>query len=178
MGLFQQINEESQRRNLQFLVIGGLAVNLHGYPRDTADLDLLVRKDARDEWMKLFSGLGYTLLKEKEAFAQLDPPKAGAWPVDLMRVQEQTFRGIFNHGLRVEIYGERLLIPALEHLIALKLHALKHSHAGRFLKDYLDVENLVRANNVSLAAENVRQLFLKYGTLELYEQLSRTGAGK
>jgi hypothetical protein len=29
MGLFQQINLEAKRRELQFLVIGGLAVNLH-----------------------------------------------------------------------------------------------------------------------------------------------------
>lgn len=178
MGLFQQINEETRKRNLQFLVIGGLAVNMHGFMRDTADLDLLVCQDARGDWMKLLAELGYALFKDKGAFAQLEPPAAGAWPVDLMFVQKPTFREIFNFGLVVEMYGEQLLIPTLEHLIALKLHALKHSHAGRFLKDYLDVENLVRVNKVDLRADNVRQLFLKYGTVELYEKLSRTRAGK
>jgi len=46
----------------------------------------------------------------------------------------------------------------------------------RFLKDFLDVEALVRANGLDLKAENVRNLFLKYGTLELYDKVSRAVA--
>jgi len=170
MGLFQQINEESSKRNLQFLVIGALAVNMHGYSRDTADLDLLVRQEERDEWLKFFFQLGYSLSEDRGAFAQFEPPNAGAWPVDLMFVREPTFREILSFGMRVEMFGEQLLIPTLEHLIALKLHALKHGHVERFLKDYLDVENLVRVNKVNLHEDKVRQLFLKYGTVELYEK--------
>jgi predicted nucleotidyltransferase len=85
---------------------------------------------------------------------------------------------MFEHGREVEMYGARLLIPALEHLIALKLHALKNSHAGRFLKDFLDVENLVRVNNIDLRSETVRGLFLKYGNAELYEKISRACGGQ
>ena len=176
MGLFHQINEESRKRGLEFLVIGGLAVNMHGFVRDTADLDLLVRQESRDEWMKLFSELGYTLYREKLVFCQLDPPKAGAWPVDLMFVREPTFREIFKFGVAVEMFGERLLIPTLEHLLALKLHALKHSRIDRYLKDYLDVEGLVRVNEIDLRQKKVRELFLKYGTLDVYEKISRTSA--
>ena len=45
MGLFQDINSQARQRNLDFVVIGGLAVIFHGYSRDTADLDLYVYKD-------------------------------------------------------------------------------------------------------------------------------------
>ena len=178
MGFFQQLKEEAQKRNLKFLVIGGLAVNMYGYSRDTADLDLLVRRDDSDVWSGIFATLGYTVDRDAGTFIQFSPPQAGAWPVDLMVVGDSTFQEMIPHAKLVEIYGEQLLIPALEHLIALKLHALKHSHAGRFLKDYLDVENLVRVNKVDLRANKVRQLFLKYGTVELYEKLSRTSAGQ
>ena len=65
------------------------------------------------------------------------------------------------------------MIPTLEHLLALKLHARKHTHAGRYLKDFLDVQNLVRINKIDLRSEKVRQMFLKYGTMELYEKISR-----
>ncbi|PYJ81032.1 MAG: hypothetical protein DME22_22295 [Verrucomicrobia bacterium] len=178
MGLFQQINGESRKRGLEFLVIGGLAVNMHGFMRDTADLDLLVRQESRDEWVNLFSELGYTLFRERPVFCQLDPPQAGAWPVDLMFVREPTFREIFNFGLTAEMFGERLLIPTLEHLVALKLHALKHGRIERYLKDYLDVEGLVRTNKIDLRQEKIRELFLKYGTLDVYEKISRTTARK
>jgi len=48
---------------------------------------------------------------------------------------------------------------------------LKHSHLGRYLKDFLDVENLVRVNKVDLRSDKIRQLFVKYGTMELYEKV-------
>jgi hypothetical protein len=78
----------------------------------------------------------------------------------------------------VEMFGANVIIPTLEHLLALKLHALKHGHIERYPKDYLDVENLIRVNRVDLRAENIRQLFQKHGTLELYEKVSRTCAAK
>jgi predicted nucleotidyltransferase len=173
MGLFQQIAGEAKKCNLQFLVIGGLAVNFYGYSRDTADLDLLIHRDMRDRWMAFFLEINYSLYQEKGAFIQFSPPEKGTWPVDLMMVREPTFRPIFDFGKEVEMYGAKLLIPTLEHLIALKLHALKHSHLGRYLKDFLDVENLVRINRIDLKSDKTRRMFLKYGTLEIYEKVSQ-----
>ncbi len=173
MGLFQAIDSEARKHHLHFLVIGGLAVNFHGYSRDTADLDLLIHHDAREKWLSLLAQLGYAMHRDGNAFIQLSPPTEGAWPVDLMMVREPTFRPIFDHGKKVEMYGAQLLIPTLEHLLALKLHALKHGDAGRFLKDFLDVENLVKVNKVDWRSDAVRQMFLKYGNLELYEKISR-----
>jgi predicted nucleotidyltransferase len=178
MGLFQTINLEARNRKLEFLVIGGLAVNFHGYSRDSAYLDLLIQRDARGPWLALFAGLHYSVDGEKGAFIQLSPPKDVAWPVDLMMVREPTFRAMFQKGREVEMFGARLLIPCLEHLLALKLHALKHSHLGRFLKDFLDVENLVRVNKVNVRSDKIRQLFVKYGTMELYEKVSQATASE
>ncbi len=176
MNLFQRINFEAGNRQLKFLVIGGLAVNIHAYPRDTADLDLLVCQDARASWLELFLQLDYTVDQDANAFIQFAPPQQEAWPVDLMLVRPATFDPIFQSGIPVDMYGVKLLIPTLEHLITLKLHALKHSHAGRFMKDFLDVENMVRKNKLDLRSDNIRQLFLKYGSMELYEKISRTVA--
>jgi hypothetical protein len=43
----------------------------------------------------------------------------------------------------------------------------------QFLKDFLDVENLIRVNKVDIGSEKVRELFLKYGSVDLYEKLSQ-----
>ena len=167
MGLFQTIESEARKRELEFLIIDGLAVNFHGYSRDTADLDILIPQEAREQWLSLLAELGYSVYQDKGAFVQFSPPSEGAWPVDLMMVREPTFRPIFDHGKEVDMYGARVLIPTLEHLLALKLHALKHTRARRFLKDFLDVENLVKINKVDLRSNNVRQMFLKYGTAQI-----------
>lgn len=178
MGLFQQLSTESAERGLPFLVIGGLAVNLHGYSRDTADLDLLIQRDTRERWLGFFSELGYTVFNDQGVFLQLSPPKKGAWPVDLMFVREETFQPMLTAGPTVEMFGVQVIIPTLEHLLALKLHALTHGHFGRYLKDYLDVENLIRIHRLDLRSEKMRQLFQKHGTIELYEKVSRTVASE
>jgi len=173
MGLFKALNETAKRQNLRFAVIGGLAVNLYGHSRDTADLDLLVLADARSEWLKIFDDLGYTVYQDGGVFVQLTPPQAGAWPVDLMLVNSHTFTMIMTDAVEKDIYGERMQIPSLEHLLALKIHALKNTHPERFMKDFMDVENLIRVNGVVVRSENCRALFLKYGNIELYEKVIR-----
>jgi hypothetical protein len=178
VNLFETIEAETRRRDLRFLVIGGLAVNLYGYSRDTADLDLLICLRDREAWTGLFSALGYTIYRDAGVFIQLSPPKAGAWPVDLMLVQEGTFATIFAGSREEQLYGTRSRIPSLDHLIALKLHALKHGRFERYLKDFLDVENLILINHLDIKSENMRQLFATYGTMELYDKVSRSIAGK
>lgn len=173
MPLFEQIHTEARARGLDFLVIGGLAVNFYGYSRDTADLDLLIPRESRALWEELLSGLGYTAERDAEVFSQWAPPQQGQWPVDLMLVRETTFAPMLAESREVDMYGEQLRIPSLQHLLALKLHALKHTRAHRFLKDFQDVEGLVRINQIDLRSETIRQLFLKYGNLELYEKVLR-----
>ena len=173
MGLFQQLEVESGNRGLRFLVIGGLAVAVHGFSRQTADLDLLIEHDRRADWLALLAQFGYTVQAERLAFTQLSSAEAGAWPVDLMVVREPSFSEMFAAARDAEMYGVRVKVPALEHLLALKLHAMKHGHIGRYAKDLIDVEELVRVNRLDLKAENLRQLFLKYGSLQIYEQICR-----
>ena len=178
MKFFETIDAETRKRNLQFLVIGGLAVNLYGYSRDTADLDLLVCVEKREQWLDLFSQLDYAIYQDGGNFIQLSSEKHAAWPVDLMFVQKKTFLPMFAASREVDLYETRSRIPSLEHLIALKLHALKNTRVDRFLKDFLDVENLIRINGLDVKSETIRQLFAKYGTMELYEKVSRSLAGR
>src|SRR5262249_51237363 len=154
-------------------VIGGLAVVHHGYSRDTADLDLLICKLDRGAWLGLFQKLHYELETERPSFIHFKPPARGAWPVDLMLVSEATFKTMLDASSPIELYGATVKMPALEHLLALKLHALKHSHVGRYAKDLLDVEALVRVNGLDIKSEKMQQLFLKYGSFKIYEQVSR-----
>lgn len=127
MGLLQTIQEQAAGRRLEFLVIGGLAVNCHGASRETAGLDLLIRRDARGSWLELFARLAYTVEGEADAFIQLAPPQSGAWPADLMLVSDPTFRLMLHSAVEVEMYDARVFIPSLEHLFALKLHVLKRA---------------------------------------------------
>src|SRR3954467_1987406 len=117
MGLFQDIDLEAKKRNLDFLVIGGLAVIFHGYSRDTADLDLLVRRSSQSAWGDLLAALGYHLNRDADTFLQFLPPREGALPVDLMLVKNPTFDPMHAAGMEVEMFGVRVRIPTLDHLL-------------------------------------------------------------
>ena len=171
---FSTLQHEAQARNLQFLVIGGIAINYYGYARDTADLDLLICREKRADWQNIFSQLGYTIDHDAETFIQLSPPKEGEWPIDLMLVREPTFVKMVAEAKQVEFLGNRLWFPALEHLMALKIHALKHGRPHRTLKDFQDLEGLILKNHLDPNSEKIRQLFQKYGNLDWHEKIVRS----
>jgi hypothetical protein len=54
---------------LPYAVCGGLAMAIHGLPRATVDVDLLVPRDAADSVLKLAGGLGYTIPAQPMTFA-------------------------------------------------------------------------------------------------------------
>ena len=177
VSFFATIHEEAARRKLRFLVIGGLAINHYGYSRETADLDFFVSQSERAEWMKMLLDFGYTNYHDGGNFIQYAAPDENAWPVDLMLVQEKTFAPMLEAGVNAKLFGVRTKVPLLEHLIALKLHALKNTRMHRFLKDFLDVENLIRINRLDVKSQKIRRLFDKYGTQDLYEKISQSLAG-
>jgi len=168
------IHEKASRQQLRFLVVGGLAINHYGYSRDTSDLDLFVSHNDRAAWLELLASFGYTNYHDGGNFIQYAAPAQNAWPVDLMLVQEKTFAPIFAASRDANLYGVKTRVPSLEHLLALKLHALKHTRLHRFLKDFLDVENLIRINQLDIKSQSLRELFAKYGTDDLYEKISRS----
>lgn len=45
---FERVLKQLNAAKVRYLVIGGVAVNLHGYPRVTGDLDLMISLDARN----------------------------------------------------------------------------------------------------------------------------------
>jgi hypothetical protein len=175
------IAERAAKRNLPFLVAGGLAVEVHGYQRKTFDADLVIRRADRDTWLALTRELGFSVFREGPVFLQLNPPEGSDLPpVDLMFVNDETF-GKLTATAIPNPYGPGLpRIIALESLVAMKCHAIRHGHSGRLVKDADDLIHLFLANRLDPEAADWRKLILKFGTEELYEKIRRickTGAG-
>jgi hypothetical protein len=58
---YEDVFRELNRAGVQYLVVGGIAVNLHGVPRVTQDLDLLVDMSSRNvlKLIRVLEALGY-----------------------------------------------------------------------------------------------------------------------
>ena len=94
MNILEWAARISKDQKLEFLVIGGHAVNAYGYARETSDVDFLVRKEDRSGWEAAFVSIGYTIFRDAPTFLQLSAPEGSPWPVDLMFVNDRTFQSI------------------------------------------------------------------------------------
>jgi hypothetical protein len=173
MTTFAHVAEEAARNGLQFLVIGGHAVVHHHYSRTTEDTDILVSSEDREAWKRLAERLRLKVFHDGGTFLQLSPIELTAWRLDLMLVNAATFAKMAGASVTGTLEGHAVRVPSLDHLLALKFHALKNPHGIRVLKDMDDVINLIMNNRVDVKTPEFRELVTKYGTAELYEQISR-----
>jgi len=164
------IHQEAQRRGLPYLVIGAHAVNAYCAPRGTLDVDLLVRKTDSPRWRDLLAAEGFKVLNEAENFLNFSPPYGIPFRVDLMLVNDAAFARLRESAQAARCLGVDTLVPSALALVALKVHALHHGPAERKGKDWMDVENLVRAANFNPRGPELADIFHRQGTAELYAE--------
>jgi hypothetical protein len=169
----QTIAARASKLGLDFLLAGGHEVISHGHSRTTFDLDLIVCRSDRDRWLELARSLKYKPHRKGPTFVQFDPPDPGSMPLDLMLVNERTFPKLMAEAVPASPALRAVKVVSIRHLLALKCHAIKHGHKGRIVKDVDDVINLVQVNRLNINAPDIRELFLKHGTSELYEKVQR-----
>ena len=168
---FKQVDAlASQAPPLPYLVIGGYAVVAHGYSRMTIDIDLLVRRTDKLTWHDRCLKMGLRCIGQSNAFAQYDGADKR---LDLMFVEGEAFDKMNDKSIPQDFGEVRAMIVGLDHLIALKLHAVKNAPAHRTSKDFNDIEMLARHHALPITSDHYKELFLKYGTQQIYETLQR-----
>lgn len=157
---------------VRFLVIGGHAVVLHGYQRNTFDLDLLVPEILLAEARAALERLGYRPYFESEAFLQLTAPRSLP-PLDVMVADERTFERIVRSSESRVFDGEQILIPDPKRLVAMKLHALKAVSRATREKDWGDIVGVIRASNQNIEDAELQEIVERYGPPGAFAELRR-----
>ncbi len=171
MEILKVLSQKGGERGIFFVLVGGIALSAHGVSRQTGDVDLLIRVKTAKEWQEILEGLGYRIFHDHPAFKQFSPPRIDAWPVDLMMVNDETFDNLWREGEEHDLGKARVLVPNVEHLLALKIHALKQDLPFRKLKDLDDIVGLMECGSIDAEDPNFHGLCMKYGTQEIYEQI-------
>lgn len=141
MALFEPIFEHLNRRDVRYVVVGGVAVVLLGHARLTADLDLAVDL-APDEASRavdalLEIGLRPSAPVDPRSFA--DPAARGRWveekgmkvfslrdpddpmrQVDLFAANPIDFDELWSHAEVITLGDLRVRVASIPHLISLK----------------------------------------------------------
>jgi hypothetical protein len=128
-------------RQIDYAVCGGVAVAIHGHPRATTHIDLVVAPESLDAVLETVSALGYDLAAAPMRFAsgievrRVSRLQAGeAFTLDLMPVTD-VLRPAWDSRERVTWRGRKLGVVSRDGLVLMK------RLAGR-AQDLADLEAL------------------------------------
>jgi hypothetical protein len=143
-GDLHRIFEALETAGVRYLVVGGVAVVLHGHPRFTADLDLVVSLDSANALaaVRALGTLGYRprapvpaeqfadasmrrrWIEEKglTVFSLWSPNHPGT-EVDLFVEEPFAFEACHARGVHADLGTTRAMVVSLEDLIELKRQA-------------------------------------------------------
>lgn len=169
--IFHLISSVCAEKDAGCVLIGGFAVNHYGVSRSTADADFLATKDDYDKILPLLEQAGFRQdYTYKDVFARLTANKDYLLDLDFMFVDIDTLNKIIKEAEKVTIAEQKFIVPSLNHLIALKLHAIKYN-PGREYKDLMDIIELIKVNRANIKTDEFKQLCFKYGTEGLYNKI-------
>ncbi len=141
VGEIEGILDALNRAQARYIVVGGVAVVLHGYLRTTADLDLVIQLEPANvrRAMIALSELQYRPRAPvpAEAFAEqsvreqwirekglqvfsLWSPAHPTLEIDILVSEPFDFDTVYSRALRVPLEKTEVIVLALEDLIALK----------------------------------------------------------
>lgn len=140
VGEIERVLVALERAGVRYLVVGGVAVVLHGYLRTTADLDLVVQLDPDNVRRALdaLGGLGYHPRAPVAADAFADPAtrlewireknlrvfsfwnEAGPLEVDLFVEEPFDFDAVYSRAVRIPLASVEAAVVTRADLIALK----------------------------------------------------------
>lgn len=141
IGEIEAVLDALNRSRVRYLVVGGVAVVLHGYLRTTADLDLVIHL-APDNVLMAVNALTALQYRPRapvpfEAFAQREAreswlrekgltvfslwsPACPTLEIDLFVSEPFDFEAVYARALRVPLEKSEATVVALDDLIAMK----------------------------------------------------------
>jgi hypothetical protein len=148
---FKSIVSALEERGIDYAVCGGLAMAVHGFPRATVDIDVLIRPEQLEEAKRTARSLGFTIEAFPTTFAKgaveirrlskIDADTGIVLSLDMLLVTPQIL-DIWQSRGEVEWESGRLMVVSRRGLIALK--------SGRSsLQDLADIQRLKESENES-----------------------------
>jgi hypothetical protein len=165
-----RLARDLREHEIDYMVIGALALLAYGYARFTEDIDVVVTPDGLERFHDLLVGRGYLpafsgarkRLRSTVDGAPVELIAAGEFPGD-GKPKPVAFPNPTDHS--VEIEG--IKFPRLEKLIELKLAS--GMTAPDRLKDLADVQELIKIRGLSVDYAEKLNPYVKEKFLELLE---------
>ncbi len=161
-----------KRENVPFALVGAFALHAYGLSRATSDLDFVTGSDVRERLVAFLESLGYETLHASSGYSNHLHPDAAMGRLDFIYVAGETSRRLFaSPGTTLRLGGRELPVPRAEHLVAMKVHAMKND-PERVLQDMADIRVLLQVPGID--EDEVRGYFERAGMEDRYVEIKRS----
>jgi hypothetical protein len=168
--IFDVVSNQLPKAGVEFLMIGGHAVNYYGYSRATIDVDFMIEACDAVTVRSVMKTAGFINISESENVVFFNHPEI-PYRVDFLQVDGDTMQTLIEGAEKIEYAGQSLNVPSLGNLISMKLFALKQGSVKREGKDYPDIANLVVEHQLDLE-EDLRPLCDKFADEQIFDRLA------
>lgn len=139
----KQVTSALKNEGIDYAVCGGLALTIHGFPRATFDLDVLIREESLDKAFSAVKQYGYDIhgldisFKERTVeirrVSKIDED-GEVLSLDFLLVTPFV-EDVWEGRMTLELQGEPIVLVSREGLIKMKRQAGRH-------KDLIDIDRL------------------------------------
>ena len=169
----KRIAADLDRHTIDYVAIGAIALNRHGYKRFTEDIDLLLTREGLKKFREKLVGLGYRPAFEgaTKKFRTTDENI----PVEIIASGEYPGDGLpkpveFPNPSDFAVVIDGVNTISLEKLIELKLAS--GLTAGDRLKDLADVQELIKLKGLDAEFADRLNNYVRAKYIELYDAVA------
>lgn len=164
----REVDAALRKVHVPFALIGGVAVNAHGFLRATHDLDILVLAENDDALHIAVSALGYeTLNRRPDISSYVRPPLR----LDVLHARRPITRNLLARAAPVNFRDIQIRVISVEGLIGLKIQAFNDD--PRRIRDLDDMIQLLKINRDGLNLDEVRAYFRLFDRETLLDDILR-----
>jgi len=142
--VIESIVKEFSDQQIDFALVGGLAVSLYVQARTTQDVDILLLLEDVKKAKKIFLNMGYKIIFESSDIMTFVSDKAGLGRIDVQLAHRKPSVAMLNRANVIELFPKikiKVLKPA--DIIGLKVQAYNND-PSRYHKDMADIQELAK----------------------------------
>jgi hypothetical protein len=128
----EQLVDALEREHVEYAVCGGVALAIHGHPRATKDIDLLVRPETAPRAREIARALGFDVPARKMTFglaagtprtieriSKLDEKDGAMLPLDLIHAEAELV-AVWTSRIRVPWREREMSVVSRDGLVTMK----------------------------------------------------------
>lgn len=144
---------------IEFALMGGLALQTAGIVRTTRDIDLIVLSENAVKIKSILGACGYKLLHESRDILNFESKDMELGRVDFLLAHRKYAKEMLNRAkAKILFEGTKIKVLMNEDIIGLKVQASSND-PNRYLQDMADIKALMRQHCATLDIKLLREYF-------------------